>query len=92
MLEEIVKTVGAVLLTYTAHYATTKIYSSVCIPDGFWGYMQGFLTTGSPLCSATLNYAATTQNSYATIVTMTVSRLLIEALAMGSGVPIPKPG
>ena len=89
MYYEIAKTVGAALLTYSTHYASTKLYSGVCIPDGVWGYVQGFITTGSPLCSATLNYASSTQNSYGTIVTMSISRLLIELIAAAAPIPAP---
>lgn len=80
MLAEIGKTLATIVVTYTAHYASTKAYSSFCVPDGLWGYVQGFLTTGSPLCSATLTYASNSQNSYATIITMAVSRIAIELI------------
>ena len=80
MLAEIGKTHATNVVTYTAHYASTKAYSSFCVPDGLWGYVQGFLTTGSPLCSATLTYASNSQNSYATIITMAVSRIAIELI------------
>ena len=83
MIGEIVKTAGTILLTYSLHYASTKVYSELCVPDGVWGYVQGFLTTGSPLCSSTLAYASSTQNSYGTIITMAVSRLFIDVAAMG---------
>lgn len=85
MLTEIGKTLATIVVTYTAHYASTKAYSSFCVPDGLWGYVQGFLTTGSPLCSATLSYASNSQNSYATIITMAVSRIAIELI-----LPTPK--
>ena len=84
MLAEIGKTLATIVVTYTAHYASTKAYSSFCVPDGLWGYVQGFLTTGSPLCSATLSYASNSQNSYATIITMAVSRIAIELILPGA--------
>ena len=80
MLDEIGKTLATIVVTYTAHYASTKAYSSFCVPDGIWGYVQGLLTTGSPMCSATLTYASNSQNSYATIITMAVSRFAIELI------------
>lgn len=80
MLGEVGKTVATILLTYSAHYASTKAYSSFCVPDGLWGYVQGLLTTGSPMCTATLTYASNSQNSYATIITMAVSRIAIELI------------
>lgn len=84
MLAEIGKTLATIVVTYTAHYASTKAYSSFCVPDGLWGYVQGFLTTGSPMCSATLAYASNSQNSYATIITMAVSRIAIELILPGA--------
>jgi hypothetical protein len=83
MLVEIGKTLATIVVTYTAHYASTKAYSSFCVPDGLWGYVQGLLTTGSPMCSATLTYASNSQNSYATIITMAVSRIAIELIIPG---------
>ena len=80
MLAEVGKTVATILLTYSAHYASTKAYSSFCVPVGLWGYVQGLLTTGSPMCTATLTYASNSQNSYATIITMAVSRIAIELI------------
>uniref|UniRef100_A0A6C0HK60 Uncharacterized protein n=1 Tax=viral metagenome TaxID=1070528 RepID=A0A6C0HK60_9ZZZZ len=80
MLAEVGKTVAAVIVTYSAHYASIKVYSGVCVPDGILGYIQGFLSAGSPLCSATLAYASNSQNSYATLITMAVSRIAIDML------------
>jgi hypothetical protein len=78
MLYEVGKTLASIMVTYSAHYASTKVYSGMCVPDGLWGYLQGLVTTGSPLCTATLTYASNSQNSYATILTMAVSRIAIE--------------
>ena len=80
MLTEVGKTLAAVIVTYSAHYASTKAYSSFCVPDGILGYIQGFLSAGSPLCSATLTYASNSQNSYAAIITMAISRIAIDTL------------
>ena len=86
MLSEVGKTLATIVVTYSAHYASTKVYSSLCVPDGFWGYIQGLLSAGSPLCSATLTYASNSQNSYATVITMAISRIAIE-LILPDGVP-----
>jgi len=80
MFAEVAKTLATVVVTYSAHYASTKAYSAFCVPDGIWGYVQGFLSAGSPLCSATLNYASNSQNSYAAIITMAVSRIAIDTI------------
>jgi hypothetical protein len=80
MLYEVGKTLATIAVTYSAHYASMKVYSGMCVPDGVWGYLQGLVTTGSPLCTATLTYAYNSQNSYATIITMAVSRIAIELI------------
>ena len=80
MLAEIGKTLAAILVTYSAHYASTKAYSNFCVPDGIFGYIHGFLSAGSPLCSATLTYASNSQNSYAAVITMAVSRIAIDLI------------
>jgi len=84
MLSEIGKTLATVVITYSAHYASTKAYSAMCVPDGILGYLQGFLTAGSPMCSATLNYASNSQNSYAAIITMAISRMAIDLITPSS--------
>ena len=78
MFYEVGKTLATIALTYSAHYASVKVYSGMCVPDGIWGYLQGLVNTGSPMCTATLTYASNSQNSYATIVTMAISRIAID--------------
>jgi hypothetical protein len=80
MSDPILKLAGTLLLTYTSHYGAAKIYSSLCVPNGIWGYIQGMFTTGSPICAATLSYVSNSQSSYATIITMTISRAVMDAI------------
>lgn len=80
MLYEVGKTLASIALTYSAHYASTKLYSELCVPDGIWGYLQGLVTAGSPLCTATLTYAYNSQTTYATVVTMAISRVAIDLI------------
>ena len=81
----VVKLVGTLLLTYSTHYGATKMYSVLCVPNGMWGYVQGMFTTGSPICAATLTYASNSQASYAAIITMTISRAVMDAILPGTG-------
>lgn len=76
----IVKLMGTLLLTYSTHYGAAKLYSSLCVPNGFWGYVQGMFTTGSPICAATVTYVSNSQASYATIITMSISRAVMDAV------------
>lgn len=76
----ILRVAGTFLLTYTTHYGAAKMYTSLCVPDGFVGYVYGMFTTGSPICSATLAYVSNSQSSYATMITATISRSLMDTL------------
>lgn len=76
----IVKLLGTLVLTYSTHYGAAKLYSSLCVPNGVWGYVQGMFTTGSPICAATVAYVSNSQTSYATIITMSISRAVMDAI------------
>jgi hypothetical protein len=80
----VAKLAGTLLMTYTSHYVATKVYTHFCVPDGVWGFFQGMLTTGSPVCSVTLSYISNSQASYATAITMTVSRAIMDAIMPGA--------
>ena len=80
----IAKVLGSLLLTYSTHYGASKLYSELCVPDGIIGYFYGMVTTGSPICSATLSYVSNSQTSYATIITMTISRAVMDAILPGT--------
>lgn len=77
-MEVVLKNVASAALVYTTHYATTKLYSYICVPDGLVGYLNGFISTGSPICSAGIQVIGLTQTTYASMVLMAVSRLLID--------------
>jgi len=83
-MDQIVKIAGSVLLTYTTHYVAANLYTQLCVPGSLWGFFQGMVTTGSPVCTATLTYVASSQASYSTILTMTVSRLFMDMLIPGT--------
>lgn len=76
----VLRLAGTFLLTYTTHYGAAKLYTALCVPDGIMGYVYGMFTTGSPICSATLAYVSNSQSSYATIITATISRSLMDTL------------
>ena len=79
-MDQLAKIVGSIVLTYSTHYVAANIYTHLCVPTGLWGFVQGMLTTGSPVCSATLNYVSSSQTSYTTILTVTASRLVMDML------------
>lgn len=75
---EIVKAATSILVTYGTHYGISKFYNEFCIPDGIYGFVQGLLNTGSPVCSIALKYMTISQDSYTTMITMGVSRLFLD--------------
>jgi hypothetical protein len=83
-MEAIGKALASALIAYTAHYSVTKVYNEFCVPDGFWGYFQGIVTTGSPVCKAGMEVMSHTQVSYSTVIMMGVTRILLDWVAPGA--------
>jgi hypothetical protein len=77
----VVKSVVSALISYSAHYATAKLYSAACVPDGFYGFLQGLVTSGSPVCQVGIQVLSATQVSYSSIIMMGMSRLILDAVA-----------
>lgn len=82
----LVKSIGSALLSYGAHYGMTKAYNYACVPDGVYGFLQGMLTSGSPVCQAGVQVISSTQVSYSQLIMMGISRVVIDAVA--PGVPV----
>jgi hypothetical protein len=83
------KGVASALIAYTAHYGMVKTYSAACVPDGFWGFMQGLVTSGSPICQAGVQVISNTQMTYGTVITLTLTRLVLDVVAPGAGAAVP---
>lgn len=81
-LSEIGKTGLSVVLVYSTHYASAKMYNLVCVPNGFLGYLFGFVTTASPWCRLLLEVMKLTENQYSTIILIVLSRLIMKALGV----------
>ena len=75
------KGIASALISYSSHYVITKGYSAVCVPDGFYGYIQGLISIGSPVCQAGVQAISATQVSYSSLIMMGVSRLFIDFIA-----------
>lgn len=80
-MEAVGKTCGSAFVAYSAHYGMTKLYNQFCVPDGFWGYLQGFVTTGSPLCKMGMDVMTHTQVSFSTVILTGVARILLDWVA-----------
>jgi hypothetical protein len=77
-MDSLLKSTASAVLTYTAHYAATKFYSHLCVPDGMVGFLKGLITTGSPVCQAGLKIVSSTEISYSTILMMGITRVFID--------------
>lgn len=75
------KGIASAVLSYTAHYVVVKAYSTACVPDGIYGYLQGLISTGSPVCQAGIQVMSATQISYSTMITMGITRVFIDLVA-----------
>ena len=77
-MEFVSKGVVSAIIAYTTHYGISKIYNHVCVPDGILGFFQGLIATGSPVCQAGVQLISSTQLSYSSLVTLGVSRLIVD--------------
>ena len=77
------KGLASAFISYSAHYATTKAYSAFCVPDGFQGFLQGLVSTGSPVCQLGVQAISSTQLSYSTVIMMGLSRVFLDAVSPG---------
>ena len=80
-MEAILKGGLSAFIAYSSHYASVKFYSFACTPDGIWGYLTGFVSTGSPVCQASLGIVKNTQISYSNLILTSLTRILVDMLA-----------
>jgi hypothetical protein len=88
-MEAILKTAASALIAYTTHYGMAKFYNFACVPDGFWGYLNGMISTGSPVCQAGVQVLSHTQVSYSSMIMMGITRVAIDLIAPGSSQAAP---
>ena len=79
------KALGSALISYSTHYGMTKLYNAACVPDGLWGFLQGMVTSGSPVCQLGVQVISSTQVSYSSIIMMGISRILLDIVAPSAG-------
>lgn len=83
-MEAILKSGASALLAYTVHYTATKFYNFACVPDGVMGYLTGLLTTGSPICQASVQILSSTQVSYSSFIMIGMTRVIVDLVAPNS--------
>ena len=74
------KTAASAALAYSTHYGITKLYSQFCVPDGWYGFFQGLVTTGSPICQTGVEIIRSTQVSYSSMIMMGISRVVVDMI------------
>ncbi len=88
-MEALAKGVLSAAIAYSAHYGAVKLYDNMCVPDGFWGFLQGAVTAGSPICQAGVQVIQNTQVSYSTLILMGVTRVVLDWVAPGASAAVP---
>ena len=76
-LQEASKLALSTFIVYSVHYGAVKSYDTFCVPDGVYGYLQGLVTAGSPVCKFVLDTVTSTQNHYSGVLLVGISRLLL---------------
>lgn len=79
-MDEVLKTAISMVIVYSTHYGTAKLYDAFCVPDGIVGFLQGIVTTASPWCRLTLNIMTLTEDNYSNLVLLGLSRGLVGAI------------
>lgn len=77
------KAIGSIAISYSTHYGIAKLYNTACIPDGVWGFLQGMITSGSPVCQMGVQLMSATQVSYSSVIMTVVSRIILDVVAPG---------
>lgn len=83
-MESIVKAIASAVIAYSVHYSTVKIYTTVCVPDGLWGYVQGLVSMGSPMCQAGVQIIQSTQVSYSSMLMFGLTRFALDVVMPSS--------
>ena len=78
-MNQLVRTCISAFLAYSAHYSATKIYTSICIPSGVYGFFMGGVTTGSSVCSTMLQFMTNSQTAFSTIILTSLSRMIVDS-------------
>jgi hypothetical protein len=81
-MEAIGRGVMSGLLAYSVHYGAIKTYSIMCVSEGVWGFIEGLVTAGSPVCQSLLTIASQSQVSYSAFILIGVTRVFVDLIPM----------
>ena len=79
-MQAIGKGLATMLLFYSVHYSVAKLYNHFCVPDTVYGFFQGMISTGSPVCMGGMEILKSTQTSYASLIMLGTSRLFVDMI------------
>ena len=80
-MQAIGKGLATMLLVYSVHYTVAKLYNHFCVPDSIYGFFQGAITAGSPMCMGAMDILKSTQTSYGSLIMLGTSRLFVDMLS-----------
>ncbi len=83
----IVRTTMAALISYSTHYGVTRVYTYFCIPDGFYGFLQGIVTTASPICATLLGVMSHSHITYSTLIVTSLAKILVDSISGVGKIP-----
>jgi len=69
-----------VATVFTTHYASSQLYTYLCVPLSFEGFLQSVITTASPVCTGLLGVMTHTSNAYGTAITGGISWVIMNWL------------
>ena len=87
----IIRTTVAALISYSAHYGMTRVYTYICIPDGLSGFLQGLVTTASPICATILSVISHSHITYSTLIVTSLAKILVDSVSSVGKFPVPIP-
>ncbi len=79
-MQAIGKGLATMLLVYSVHYSVAKLYNHFCVPDTVYGFFQGMISTGSPVCMGGMEILKSTQTSYGSLIMLGTSRLFVDMM------------
>jgi hypothetical protein len=79
-MQAIGKGLATMLLFYSVHYSVAKLYNHFCVPDTVYGFFQGMISTGSPVCMGGMEILKSTQTSYGSLIMLGTSRLFVDMM------------
>lgn len=72
--------VFSMTLNYGVHLGSARVYDKLCIPQTIWEIPHSIVATASPICIFLVSAMQATQNTFANVLTTTVSATVASLL------------